>query len=67
MKIFQLKSQSCINNFINRSPINKFITEITSALDKIPENRNKCESENLIITTSTQIFLNVHYLNLTTI
>ena len=45
MKIFQLKSQSCINNFINRSPINKFITEITSALDKIPENRNKCESE----------------------
>ena len=45
MKIFQLKSQSFINNFINPSPINKFINEITSALDKIPENRNKCESE----------------------
>ena len=39
MKIFQLKSQSFINNFINQTPINKFINEITCALDCIPEKK----------------------------
>ena len=41
MKIFQLKSQTFINNFINETPINKFINEITSALDSIPEKKKQ--------------------------
>ena len=45
MKIFQFKSETSINNFINETPINKFINEITCARDKIPEKRNKSESE----------------------
>ena len=47
MKIFQFKSETSINNFINETSINKFINEITSALDSIPEKRNKSESEQL--------------------
>ena len=45
MKIFQLKSLTFINSFINQTPINKFINEIPCALDKIPEKRKMSESE----------------------
>ena len=48
MKIFQFKSETSINNFINETSINKFINEITSALDSIPEKRNKSESEKFV-------------------
>ena len=47
MKIFQFKSEISINNFINETSIIKFINEITSALDSIPEKRNKSEWEEL--------------------
>ena len=67
MKIFQFKSETSINNFINEAPINKFINEITSELDPIPEKETSMSWKNWIITKSTLVFLSLYYLNLTTI